>query len=56
MGAVEIPLLFLLLLTAPVQGLIRVVNALGNPVTGVIIGDAHSNFLTLEVVILTWTV
>ena len=56
MGAVEIPLLFLLLLTAPVQGLIRVVIAVGNPVTGAIIGDAHSIYLTMEVVILAWTV
>ena len=56
MGAVEIPLLFLLLLTAPVQGLIRFVKAVGKPVTGVIIGDAPSVFLTLEEVILTWTV
>ena len=56
MGAVEIPLLFLLLLTAPVQGLIRFVTAVGNAVTGVIKGDALSIVLTLEVVILAWTV
>ena len=56
MGAVEIPLLFLLLLTAPVQGLIRFVFAVEIPVTGVMIGDAPSISLTLEVVILTWTV